>query len=202
MKILVLLANCHGKNTAGKRSPDGRLREYAWGREINKMITEKLYRHGIKTIVINPEENEVKLSIQAQRANKLYQQYKNQYDEIILVSPHINAAAGSGWSNASGWCGYVYNKASQKSRKLARIMADFAYDTYGLAGNRYIPESRIFEANFCILRETVMPAVLTENLFQTNRDEVDYLLSDEGKETISDLHVNSILKYKHMIENQ
>ena len=80
--ILVLLANCHGKNTAGKRSPDGRLREYAWGREINKRITEELYKYGIKTIVINPEENEVKLAVQAERANKYYNQYKNQYDEI------------------------------------------------------------------------------------------------------------------------
>lgn len=193
--ILVLIAQAHGKNTAGKRSPDGLFREYAWSREITKMIVEKLYKNGIKAIVINPEEEEIKLSVQADRANKFYKQYKDQYDEIVLISPHVNAGPKDEWSNASGWCGYVYNKASQKSRKLAKIMADIAYDTYKLKGNRYIPQSKYFEANFAILRETNMPAVLTENMFQTNHLDVDYLTSKKGKEELSDLHVNSILKY-------
>ena len=34
MKILI--DNGHGSNTSGKRSPDGKLREYAWAREIAK----------------------------------------------------------------------------------------------------------------------------------------------------------------------
>lgn len=203
MNILVLLANCHGKNTRGKRSPDGRLREYAWGREINKLITEKLYRHGIKTVIINPEENEVKLSVQAARANNIYHQNKKLYDEIILVSPHINAAASDGkWHDANGWTVWVYNKAGSKSRQLAKIMADFAYDQYDLSGNRWVPDKRYFEANYAILRETVMPVVLTENMFQDNKDDVEFLLSDEGKQILSDLHVNSILYYKHTMENK
>ena len=194
-KLLVLLANCHGANTPGKRSPDGMLREYRWGREINKMIVEKLYKLGIKTIIINPEENEVKLSEQAARANKLYQQYKDQYDEIILLSPHINAGPKNEWSNASGWTCWVYNKASKKSRKLAKILADLAYDKYKLKGNRYLPESKYFEANFAILRETVMPAVLTENMFMTNHLDVDYLMSNKGKDELSELHVQAVLDY-------
>ena len=195
-KILVLIAQAHSKSTPGKRSPDGRLREYAWSREICKMIVEKLYRHNIKSIIINPElEKDVKLSVQAQRANNYYNQYKNEYENIILISPHVNASSGNGWSDASGFCVYVYNKASKKSRKLAKIMADFAYDVYGLQGNRWIPKDKYFEANYAILRETCMPAILSENLFQTNHLDVDFLLSKEGKETMSDLHVNSILKY-------
>lgn len=193
--ILVLLANCHGKNTRGKRSPDGRLREYAWGREINKRITEELYKYGIKTVIINPEENEVKLSVQAARANNLYHQNKNKYDDIILVSPHINASAGDGWTDARGFCCFVYNKASSKSRKLARIISDIAYDEYNLKGNRWVPEARYFEANYAILRDTCMPAILTECGFQTNHNDVDFLLSEEGKKTYTLLHVKSILNY-------
>ena len=200
-KILVLLANCHGRNTAGKRSPDGILREYRWGREINKMIVEKLYKLGIKTIIINPEEDEVKLSIQADRANKLYQQYRDQYDEIILLSPHINAGPKNEWSNACGWTCWVYNKASQKSKKLAKILAALAYDKYKLQGNRYIPSNRYFEANFAILRETLMPAVLTENMFMTNHNDVDYLMSVKGKEELSDLHVQAVLDYINTINS-
>lgn len=200
-KILVLIAQAHGSNTPGKRSPDGLFREYAWSREITKLIVEKLYKNGIKSIIINPETEEVKLSVQAARANKLYQQYKSQYDEIVLISPHVNAGPTNEWSNACGWCGYVYNKASQKSRKLAKIMAGLAYDKYGLKGNRYIPQSRYFEANFAILRETNMPAVLTENMFQTNHNDVDYLMSAKGKEEISDLHVQAVLDYINTINS-
>jgi N-acetylmuramoyl-L-alanine amidase len=44
-------------------------------------------------------------------------------------------------------------------------------------------------------RDTSCPAVLTENLFQDNKDDVAFLLSDEGKKKIVDIHVQGILKY-------
>lgn len=200
--ILVLIAQAHSKSTPGKRSPDGKFREYAYSREICKMIVEKLYRHNIKSIIINPElEKDVKLSIQAERANSYYNQYKNEYNNIILISPHVNAAATPGWSEARGFSVYVYNKASKNSRTLAKIISDLAYNKYDLKGDRWVPNNGYFEANYAILRLTKMPAILSENLFQTNRLDVDYLLSKEGKETISDLHVNSILKYIHFNDN-
>ena len=31
---IILLDNGHGENTLGKRSPDGKLKEYAYAREI------------------------------------------------------------------------------------------------------------------------------------------------------------------------
>ena len=40
-----------------------------------------------------------------------------------------------------------------------------------------------------------MPAVLTENLFMDNKEEVEYLLSEEGKKSIIDLHVEGIKQY-------
>lgn len=40
-----------------------------------------------------------------------------------------------------------------------------------------------------------MPAVLTENLFMDNKEDVKFLLSEEGKKQIIDLHVQGIKKY-------
>lgn len=51
------------------------------------------------------------------------------------------------------------------------------------------------EAHFYILKHTKCPSVLTENLFQDNREDVAFLLSDEGKEVITALHVNGIMSY-------
>lgn len=197
--ILVLIAQAHSKSTPGKRSPDGKFREYAWSREITKRIVEKLYLHDIKSIVINPEEEEVKLSVQCKRVNDFYNKYKNEYKEIVLISPHVNAGPKNDWDTPHGWTVFVYNKASQKSRNLAKIMASFAYDIYDLQGDRWLSKERIFEKNLAILRDTICPAVLSENMFMTNKGDVEFLNSETGKETIANLHVNAILKYKNDI---
>ena len=36
--VKILIDNGHGVNTKGKQSPDGRLREYAFAREIAKRV--------------------------------------------------------------------------------------------------------------------------------------------------------------------
>ena len=43
----VLIDNGHGSNTPGKRSPDGRLREYAYTREIASRLEMELRKNGI-----------------------------------------------------------------------------------------------------------------------------------------------------------
>ena len=51
------------------------------------------------------------------------------------------------------------------------------------------------EGHLYILQHTKCPAVLTENLFQDNREDVDFLLSAAGKASIVELHVRGIAKY-------
>ncbi len=43
----VLIDNGHGENTPGKRSPDGRLREWAYSREIADLVVAGLRKLGI-----------------------------------------------------------------------------------------------------------------------------------------------------------
>lgn len=52
-----------------------------------------------------------------------------------------------------------------------------------------------FEEDFWMLRRSACPAVLTENLFMDNREDVKFLLSARGKQAIIDLHVNGIVYY-------
>ena len=51
------------------------------------------------------------------------------------------------------------------------------------------------ESDFYIRRHTACPAVLTENLFMDNHKDCDFLLSEEGREAIVDLHVDGFLLY-------
>ena len=59
----------------------------------------------------------------------------------------------------------------------------------------YSPAAPYWTQDLAICRDTRCPAVLTENLFQDNKDDVGYLLSEEGKQTIVNLHVGGIIKY-------
>ena len=46
-----------------------------------------------------------------------------------------------------------------------------------------------------VLGNTKCPAVLTENMFQDHKGDVDYLLSEAGMTELVDLHVDGITKY-------
>lgn len=191
MKILI--DNGHGSNTSGKRSPDGRLREYAWARDIASRMVVELKKRGLDAERIVPEERDILLRERCRRVNAYCAKLGSK--NVILISIHINAAKSDGrWHEASGWSGWVAPNASQKSKMLAQMLYDEAAKR-NLKGNRSVPSCKYWVGNFAIVRDTNCPAVLTENLFQDNKDEVDFLMSESGKEAIVNLHVAAILKY-------
>lgn len=51
------------------------------------------------------------------------------------------------------------------------------------------------EASFYILTKTMCPAVLVECMFQDNKSDVEFLLSNTGKHAIERTLVEGILKY-------
>lgn len=191
MKILI--DNGHGSNTEGKCSPDKRIREYAWAREIATRIVDELKKRGLDAERIVTEQTDITLRERCRRVNAHCA--KLGVKNVMLISVHINAAKSDGrWHDASGWSGWVAPNASQKSKVLAQILYDEAAKR-NLKGNRSVPSCKYWVGNFAIVRDTNCPAVLTENLFQDNKQEVDYLMSETGKRNIVSLHVEAILKY-------
>lgn len=188
----VLIDNGHGANTPGKRSPDGRLREYKYCREIATRLVQELKAKGIDAERIVTEEMDISLQERCRRVNAVCKKLGTK--NVLLVSVHNNAAGHGQWMTATGWCGYVYTGAGDASRKLAQSLYAAA-EKRGLKGNRSVPKTKYWTAGFYILKHTACPAVLTENLFQDNKEEVDFLLSEKGKQTIIDLHVEGIVSY-------
>lgn len=191
--IYVILDNGHGANTPGKCSPDKRLYEWSWNRDIVKRISAKLNELNIPNEILVTEDFDVSLNERVNRANKMSLMAKKQGLEPILISIHINAAGNGGWKSANGWSVWVSNNASIKSREFAKILYTEA-EKLGLKGNRSTPKERYWTSNFYILKNTNCPAVLTENMFQDNKDDVEFLLSEEGKNKITKLHIESIKK--------
>lgn len=192
MKILI--DNGHGSNTAGKHSPDKRLMEWKYTREIATALLARLKDAGFDAERIVTEDTDIRLQERVRRVNAVCNKYGA--GNVVLVSIHNNAAGGGGgkWKTATGWSGWVYTKASTRSRMLAQLLYAEA-EKRGLKGNRCVPKEKYWTANFYILKHTACPAVLTENLFQDNKQEVDFLLSPEGREQIISLHFDALKAY-------
>jgi N-acetylmuramoyl-L-alanine amidase len=52
-----------------------------------------------------------------------------------------------------------------------------------------------WEENFYLLKNTKCPAVLTENFFMDNKEDMNYITSIEGREAVIKTHVEAIVKY-------
>lgn len=192
MKILI--DNGHGENTPGKRSPDGELREYSYTREIAERVVLELTKRGYDAERIVKENVDVPLVERARRVNEVCGRLGS--SKVILVSIHCNAAGNGGWLKARGWSAYT---------SIGRTKADKLADRLYESARMYFTGQRIredrsdgdpdWEEGFYILRKTKCPAVLTENFFQDNKEDVAYLLSSEGKQAIVDVHVEGIINY-------
>lgn len=195
--MIILIDNGHGINTPGKCSPDGRFKEYAWAREIAKMLYNRL-KDSYTTKLITPEEVDISLATRVKRVNDVCLEHgaKN----VLLISIHTDAAGADGkWHNARGFSARVGTNASSRSKKLASCLWNRAIEM-GLKGNRCVPNEKYIAQNLYILKYTHCPAVLTENLFQDNKDDVDFLLSAEGKKKIVDMHVKGIIDYINYVK--
>lgn len=189
--MLIILDNGHGKETPGKRSPkweDGsQLFEYEFNRDIVRRIAEKLKQHNIPYYILVPELEDISLSERCKRANNIYKDNK----DCMLLSIHANAGGGTGWE--------AYTSiGNTKSDTYATILYQKA--------KKYFPNWKIREDktdgdpdkedNFYILKNTSCPAVLTENFFMDTKKDCAYILSEEGRENIANMHVNAILNFK------
>lgn len=193
MSIKVLIDNGHGEETPGKCSPDRRLREYAYCREIAQRLSRELSLRGIDSILITPEASDTPLKERVRKVNAWARKLGTK--NVLLVSIHNNAAGADGqWHTARGFSVFVSSNASAYSKRLARLFTEAAAEM-GLSGNRSIPAEKYWMQPLAMTRDTACPAVLTENLFQDNKEEVEFLLSEEGKRAITALHVKAIIKY-------
>jgi len=195
MKILI--DNGHGNNTLGKCSPDNRLKEYAWAREIAVRLVEKLKALGYDAQRLTLEEYDVSITKRVLRANEICKKYGSQ--NVLLVSVHNNAAGNGKWGTAKGFSVFVSKNSSANSKKCARFFTEEAI-ARSLIGNRSIPAEKYWTWSWTtkdigILKQSNCPAVLTENLFMDNKEDCGFLLSEPGKNMIVDLHVAAIEKY-------
>lgn len=189
----ILIDNGHGINTSGKRSPiweDGsRLLEWRWTREVASRLEEELNYIKIPVNLIVPECTDVPLWERCSRVNRIASQFgaKN----CLLISIHVNASQDG---KAKGWEIHTYRGQSIADAYSTIFWKVAEKGLLGITKMRgdFTDSDPDIDSNFAILRNTICPAVLTENLFMDNYDDCKYLLSEEGKENIVAIHLNAI----------
>lgn len=207
--VLIILGTAHRLREPGKQSPDGRIKECIYSRELCKEIAVKLRSYGCKVEIdyepldlprtmqssnVTTERNR-ELAMRVNYVNELCKQ--NGAKNVIYVSIHLNAAGADGkWHDGTGWEAFT-SKGKTKADELATCLYKAAQKN--LIGRKirtdYSDGDIDKESDLYVLKHTNCPAVLTENLFQDNKSDVDYLLSDTGKHAIARLHVEGILDY-------
>ena len=190
-RFLWCLDNGHGKLTAGKRSPklrDGsRFLEYEFNRIIVKGIIKELKKQGVKYYNVVPEVNvDNFLKGRVLRANNIPSDIPK-----IFLSVHANAGPGT-WTTAKGLETWFFH-GSRTGKKLAAVFQQQLVNELKWT-NRGIKSKPT--GQFFVLRRTNMPAVLTENGFYNNRQEVYSLLDKKIQQKVIKAHVNAILYFE------
>ncbi|MBY0222782.1 N-acetylmuramoyl-L-alanine amidase [Sporosarcina newyorkensis] len=159
---LIILDAGHGPNTPGKRSPDGKLREFQFNSAVAALVGDRLSREGIKVRYVHEASRDVPLNERTALANRLRAD--------AYVSIHANAH-GNGWSEAHGIETYIYPQASKSSSVLASLVQK------NIITACQRTDRGVKKANFAVLRDTQMPAILVECGFMSNRTEALLLQS-------------------------
>ena len=194
----VLLDNGHASSTPGKRQQleNGTyFFEYQFNREVVRLIAKKLSDLGIPYEILVPEvDKDISLSERAARANSFCTKYGT--DNCFFISVHSNALGdGQTFTSAKGWSIWT-TKGQTKSDEYATYIyeeAEKILPKHGMTTRKEMSDGDPdYEDNFTVIYKTWCPAVLTENMFFTNKKEVYWLMTDEGKEAIADIHVKGI----------
>lgn len=201
--LYVLIDNGHGIEQLANCSPDHRLYEYKFARQLAQQLEQRLKAEGFRCVRLVPEVQNVSIRERVRRANDYCRRYGAK--RCVLVSIHSNSIGAAGqWTEANGFSVFTSKAASNDSKQLAELMYQEAV-ARRLMGDRVVPRPDAQGRHFWtwswrpddigILTQTACPAVLTENMFHNNRRDVDFMLSQEGQQQLVDLHVRALERY-------
>ncbi|MFC0524497.1 N-acetylmuramoyl-L-alanine amidase [Pontibacillus salicampi] len=188
MPKLIALDDGHGKNTPGKRTPYiselGRsIQENEFNSAVVNYLRIELERCGFKTLLVAPTSADTPLKERTDKANAA--------GADAYISVHYNAFDGSfGGANPTGNEIYVYiGHTNKEAGKLAAAIGK--YLKQGTNQNW----RGINEANFHVLRETNMIAILSENGFMDDKREALLMIDPKFQKEVAVEHAKGICDY-------
>lgn len=182
--MIIAIDAGHGPETAGKRSPDGTLREY----HFNSAVADELEKllAGYKCNTFRTDEKSLDVSLQA-RCNEAIAK-----KATLFISIHANAV-GNDW-NASGG---IETLIRDGDATTARYRDDFAIAT--AVQRRLVEGTKLRDRqvkqrkDLYILNASRCPTILVEAGFMTNRTECNLLKSPAYRALVAQCILRGII---------
>lgn len=182
----------HGPNTAGKRTPDGSMREFHFNSVVARYVRDLLAEYdGVKTMFTHDDTGGRDVPLDERVMTALG------WRADVFVSIHANAF-GDGWNDANGIETYTTTDRDAPSTKLAAKVQAQLIEATGLR------DRGVKAADFRVLwgsasnsdeyRSTVPARILVECGFMTNRAEAKLLKSDEYRRKCAEAIVAGIVE--------
>jgi N-acetylmuramoyl-L-alanine amidase len=197
---LAFIGDGHGPKTPGKRSPyieelKRQIRENEFNKPVVDFLEEDLKRHGIHVYQVAPGDEDVPLNQRTDYANKIYWQYCSKYGKenvvAIYISVHYNAFDGVFNSrDPEGFSVHVFTgHANKEAGRLGKSVLKH------LAGGTKQVNRGLKENDFAVLRNTAMPAILSENGFMDNLAEAKRMLDVNYQKEVAREHTQGACEY-------
>ncbi|UQD53295.1 N-acetylmuramoyl-L-alanine amidase [Bacillus methanolicus] len=169
----ISLSAGHAKTTPGKQTPDGSMKEWEFNSAVVKYLMADLanYENVAVLRLDDPTgQRDIPLQERSDRANA--------WGANVHIDIHANAS-GAVWSDARGIETYVYTTRLKEAVSLAQKVQANLIKATGLK------DRGVKAADFHMLRETKMTAILVECGFMTNKEEAKLLKSDNYRRIVA-----------------
>lgn len=176
----IILDAGHGPNTAGKRSPDGKIKEFHFNHAVVLELTKLLNRKQYEVLATYDSTTDTPLAKRIQRINS--------GKGAICISIHANAFT-SNWHPANGIETYTKEAASKKEKLLAKLVQKSLAQVTGLK------DRGVKQQNFYVLKHARIPAILVECGFMTNKREATLLATTDFQKDCAAAIFIGILAY-------
>ena len=187
--VIICLDAGHGMNTAGKRCmksiDPNETREWFLNQRIVSKVEQKLAGYNVKVVRVDDPTGKTDVALKS-RTN-----IANKENATIYCSFHHDAGANG--SSAGGISVFTYDDRGELVT-LRNLLYDCLRGAGGLGG-RANPKRH---ADFHVLRETKMNAVLVEHGFMDSTTDTPVILSEEYAEKMACGWLEFFEKYLHI----
>lgn len=189
MKYTIILDSGHAFDTPGKRNEKEKFYEFDFNNKMQYLIAQMLKSYPqIEVVMTNPYPNTTK-DIPLYKRCEIANKYYSKNGKVLFISIHANAYSDT---SARGTETYHAVNCSQNSKLFASIVNDNVFKVFK-DNDKESKNRGVKSANFTVIKNTLMPAVLIEFGFYTNLSDLNILRNKQTE--LSSAVVKSICQY-------
>ena len=174
----------HGLTTPGKQTPDG-IKEWDLNDRVRDKIAAILSNYYVEIVHLDNDEG----SVDEPLIDRLRLYKKLQV--CLVASIHHNATIGK-WNTATGVEVFTDRNPTQQDLKLANLIYNKLVNYTGLKGRG------IKQANFTIINQNSIPAVLIEGGFMDGTNDYIYITSNNGQAAYARAVAEAIIEFLNL----